>query len=57
MMDSLLDDLDSYKQADNAKMALEQMDGFELAGRQVRSMSIDMGSFSECPIAQSEYGS
>lgn len=25
----------SYKHADNAKMALEQMDGFELAGRQV----------------------
>jgi RNA-binding protein 23/39 len=33
---NLAHDLPRYKRQDDAKMALEQMDGFELAGRQLR---------------------
>ena len=34
-----------YKRSDDAKMALEQMEGFELAGRTVRSSALSHEQF------------
>ena len=40
-----------YKRAEDAKMALEQMEGFELAGRTVRPLVVLKSYFMTHPLA------